>query len=319
MNNFYELIKQSGRICISGHIRPDGDCIGACTAVYNYISENFKEDNKKIDVYVESISDSFMFLSGIDKFILTYPDVERYDLFISLDCGSIDRLGEAQKYFIQSSKTICIDHHISNTKYGDINIVEPDASSTCELLYTLFDKDKISFNTAEPLYLGIVHDTGVFKHSNTKRRTMEIAGALIEKGISPSKIIDGTFYEKTHLQNQILGRCLLESFTVLNGKIIISYVTKKTQDFYCTTHFDFEGVIDQLRITKGVEVALFLIEEKTGTYKVSMRSNGIVDVSKIAVFFGGGGHVKAAGCSIDGRLHDIINNITIGIEHQLLE
>jgi len=195
--------------------------------------------------------------------------------------------------------------------------VVSDSSSTCEVLFDLFDIEKISKATAEALYLGIVHDTGVFKHSNTTEKTMAIAGKLITLGATPNKIIDETFYQKTFVQNQVLGRCLLESILLLDGKIIVSSISKRAQNFYNVAPSDLDGVIDQLRITKGVEAAIFLREDNVQEYKVSMRSNGIVDVSKIAVFFGGGGHILAAGCSMKGSLHDVINNLTIGIEHQL--
>ncbi|MDK2809125.1 MAG: bifunctional oligoribonuclease and phosphatase NrnA, partial [Clostridiales bacterium] len=201
--------------------------------------------------------------------------------------------------------------------FGKHNILEPKRSSTCELLFSLMEEDKISKETAKALYLGIVYDTGVFKHSNTTIDTMQAAGKLIDKGVPFSKIIDETFYQKTYLQNQILGRCLLESFLLLDGKVIASCVERRILDFYGATAEDMDGIVDQMRVTKGVEVALFAYEIASGEYKVSMRSNGLVDVNKIAVYFGGGGHIKAAGCTLKGRYHDVITNITGHIESQL--
>ena len=240
-----------------------------------------------------------------------------YDVFLSLDCGSPDRLGAAEPAFEAAKQTISIDHHISNTKFAETNHVFADASSTCEVLYREMEPEKISLATAECLYVGIVHDTGVFKHSNTSKETMLIAAELLDKGIASSKIIDETFYQKTYIQNQILGRCLLESVLVLDGKVIFSSVSQKTQELYGNQPSDLSGVIDQLRITKGVEVAILLREEGSQVYKVSLRSNNDVDVSKIAVAFGGGGHVKAAGCTMTGSLHDVVNNLTKHIEYQL--
>lgn len=315
----FEAIEQAETIGIAGHIRPDGDCIGSCLAFYNYIIEQYNQNAKKqVHLYLENCPKEFLFLTNSDKIDTSYGEkAQPYDLFFSLDSSSIDRLGPAQSYFSQAKQTFCIDHHISNTKFADKNIVFPEASSTSEVVYDLLEESKISKAVAECIYLGIVHDTGVFKHSNTKERTMVIAGRLISMGAQPAKIIDETFYQKTYIQNQILGRCLLESILVMDGKVIVSYIGKKMQEFYNVEPDDLSGVIDQLRVTKGVEVAIFLKEEKTQEYKVSMRSNGIVDVSKIAVFFGGGGHIKAAGCTMQGSLHDVINNLTSGIEHQL--
>lgn len=318
MKDLKNLLKDAKRIGITGHIRPDGDCVGSNVGLYEYLMENYNKDGSKvIDMYLEDVPEEFKFLVGVDKVQQDYPDAKPYDLFFALDCGSLDRLGQAQKYAMEAKKVINIDHHISNTGFADTTIILPDASSTCEVLFGLFDEELIPTSAAVALYLGIVHDTGVFKHSNTSEKTMRIAGKLISLGAQPSKIIDETFYQKTYIQNQILGRCLLESMLVLDGKIIIGSISKKEQDFYGVVPSDLDGIIDQLRVTKGVEVAIFVREEGTQEYKVSMRSNGIVDVSKIAVFFGGGGHVKAAGCNMKGSYHDVLNNLTIGIEHQL--
>lgn len=210
-----------------------------------------------------------------------------------------------------------MDHHISNQGFGDLKIIDADASSTCEILCDIFDEKKISFDTAQCLYLGIVHDTGVFKHSNTTRKVMEIAGRLIEKGVRPDFIIDETFYKKTYIQNQILGRALMESILLLDGKIIFSVIKQKDMKFYGIESDDLDGIIDQLRVTEGVECALFLYEKAEGQFKVSLRSNGKVDVRKIAENFGGGGHIKAAGCTVEGNVRDIVNNITPFIEQQI--
>ncbi len=315
MYNFTQLIENANSIGISGHIRPDGDCTGSCLGLFRYLQENFGQ--KQIDLYLEPFSEEFNFLADSQKVKHEVPEKKEYDLYISLDCGSPDRLGMAEALFYQAKSTVNIDHHISNTCFGDFNLVEAFKSSTCEVLFGLMEPEKISKETAEALYLGIVHDTGVFKHSCTGEDTMRIAGKLISLGARPEYIIDHTFYEKTYLQNQILGRCLLESFLVLEGKVILSCVDRKTMEFYGAKSLDFDGVIDQLRVTKGVEVAVFAYETDTQEYKVSMRSNGEVNVSKIAVFFGGGGHVKAAGCTLKGSRHDVMSNIIAHIDNQL--
>lgn len=315
MTNILQEIEDAKSIGISGHVRPDGDCIGSCVALYNYLINNSRE--KEIDVYLEMVPDSFSFLKDTDKINVNYNKEIIYDLFISLDCGSLDRLGLAEKYFNEAKRTINIDHHISNTLFAKENHLIPEASSTCEVLFDLFEEDKIDYFTAEALYLGIVHDTGVFKHSNTTKKTMTIAGKLIDKGILFSKIIDESFFQKTYVQNQILGRCLLESMLILDGKCIISTLSKTVMEFYGATSEDLDGIIDQLRITQGVEVAIFIYEVDNLVFKVSMRSNEQVNVNKIATYFGGGGHIKAAGTTMHGNKYDVINNLTTHIESQL--
>ncbi|MDO5522192.1 MAG: bifunctional oligoribonuclease/PAP phosphatase NrnA [bacterium] len=317
MANILDKISSAISIGIAGHVRPDGDCVGSCMAMFLYLSKRWPE--KKVDVYLEMVPEVFHYMKGIHNVHTDYNAPCEYDVFISLDCGDEERLGAALPLYQAAKHTINIDHHISNTNYGDENYVLPDASSTCETMYSLLDKEYIDKDIATALYTGIVHDTGVFKHSNTSKNTMVVAGELLAYDIEFSKIIDESFYQKTYMQNQLLGRCLTESILVLDGKCIISTISKEIMDFYGARPKDIDGIIDQLRVTKGVEVALLLHETGNQQYKVSMRANGDVDVSKIAVYFGGGGHVKAAGCTMTGTSHDVINNITRLIYQQLQE
>ncbi len=320
MNKIDAEVIGAKRIAIAGHVRPDGDCIGSCTALYLYLSQNSKKLGlEKVDVYLEPFGNEFRILTGVDDIKHVYNTDETYDTFISLDCGSIDRLGNALTFYNTAKKTINIDHHISNQGFALVNHVVADASSTCEVLFTLMEEKDINREVASALYVGIIHDTGVFKHSNTSEQTMNIAGKLISKGIDFSTLIDESFYAKTYVQNQILGRCLMESMLVLGGKVVFASLSRKMLDFYEATTADLDGIIDQLRVTKGSEVAIFIYETSPHEFKVSMRSNGEVNVSKIAVYFGGGGHIKAAGCTLHGSVHDVINNITAHIEAQLKE
>ena len=314
LEGLWKRIAEADRIGICGHVRPDGDCIGSCLGFYNYILYRF---GKEADVYLEEVSPEFLFLNGSDKVITDYPDADKYDVFLALDSGDTERLGDGYKYFKDAEYTYCFDHHPTNTGYANENMIVPTDAATAELLATVFGEDNIDINTANCLYLGIVHDTGVFKHSNVTRKTMEIAGMLIEKGVIPGDIIDKTFYEKTYVQNQILGRCLMESILLMDGKIIVSYVPSEVQKLYGITNNDMGGIIDQLRVTKGVEVAILLKEGKKREWKVSLRSNAIVDVSKISVMFNGGGHVRAAGCTMYGSVHDCVNSLTKEISKQI--
>jgi len=163
----------------------------------------------------------------------------------------------------------------------------------------------------------MAHDTGVFQYSSTTPETMRIAGELMKTGFPFSRIIDESFYQKTYLQNQVMGRVLAESILLQDGKCIVGYLKKKDMDFYGVEGKDLEGIVSQLRLTAGVEVAIFVYEMSPQVFKVSLRSNGKVDVSQVAQFFGGGGHMRAAGCDISGTVYDVINNITAQTEKQL--
>jgi len=304
-------------VAISGHIRPDGDCTGACLAVRNYILENYPA--VQADVYLEMINPKFLFLKGADEVITDDPQDKAYDLFISLDASDKERLGGARRIFDKATRTLCIDHHITNPGFAEVNEIHPEASSTCELVFELLEEERISRETAEALYVGLISDTGVFQYSNTTEKTLRAAGKLISKGIPFTKIIEETFYQKTYVQNQVLGRALLESILLLDGRVIVGRIRQKDMEFYGVGPADLEGIVSQLRVTEGVEVAIFLYETGNQEYKVSLRSNGPVDVSAVCAYFGGGGHVKAAGCTMHGTLHDVINNLMLPIENQLQE
>ena len=317
MNILEEKLLSAKKVAITGHVNPDGDCIGSVLAIYNYISTVYPEI--KLSAYLEEFSDKFIFLKNSENIKQSVEEDEEFDLLICVDSADIQRLGFSEVLLQKSKESINIDHHVTNTKFTDETCLEADASSTAEVIYTLLNKEKIDKAVAECLYTGMVHDTGVFRYSCTSPKTMRIAADLMEKGIDYTTIVDESFYEKSYLQNQILGRTLLESILILDGKCIFSYVNRKMMNFYEVTKKDLDGIIEQLRQTRGVEVAIFLYEVETQKYKVSLRSKTKVDVSKIAAFFGGGGHVRAAGCTMDGTVHDIVNNISMHIEQALLK
>ena len=309
------ILEGKTRAAISGHVRPDGDCIGSCLGLYLYLKEQYPHIHT--DVYLEEIPGAYRMIKGTDEVKSQIPEGEVYDVFFCLDCGDKERLGFSAPLFEAAKETVCIDHHVSNEAFADQNHIVPDASSTSELVFTLLDKEKISKEAAEALYMGIVHDTGVFQYSCTSPETMEIAAELMRKGINGSEIIDKTYYEKTYVQNQILGRALLESMLIMDKRCIVSVIRQRSMEFFQAQPADLEGIVSQLRQTKDVEVAIFLHEVEPQKYKVSLRSKNKVDVSVIAKHFGGGGHVRAAGVTMKGSSHDVINNITARIALQL--
>lgn len=317
MSRLTEMIQNAATIAVVGHVRPDGDCVGSCLAVCNYIREQYPE--KTVQVYLEKPPVKFGYLNYFDDISQDTDTGKTYDLCICLDSGDRERLGNYGVYLDTARESICLDHHITNVGYAQENFVLAGVSSTCEVLCQFLDLDKISRNTAECIYTGILHDTNVFKNSNTTAKTMEMAGVMMDKGIEFARIIDESFYKKTYVQNQILGRALLESVTFLDGKCIFSVVRRKDMDFYGVDSSDLDGIVDQMRVTDGVEVAIFLHETENHVYKISMRSNTIVDVSKVATYFGGGGHIRAAGCTMNGSVHDVINNLSGHIEKQIKE
>ncbi len=263
-----KMLMQAGSIAVGGHIRPDGDCVGSCMGLYRYIRDNYPD--KKTDVYLEEIPEPFKFLEDTKDIRHSIEEGQTYDLFVCMDCGDKDRLGFSVPLFEGAKNTFCIDHHISNGSFAENNYIVPDASSASELAFGLMDKDKVSRKAAEALYLGIVHDTGVFQYSCAGPSTFEAAAELLKKGIDAPGIIRDTYYVKTYAQNQILGRALMESILFLDGKCIVSYIRKSTMDFYKVTPKELDGIVSHLRNTEGVHVAVFMYELEPEVYKISL-------------------------------------------------
>lgn len=317
--NIQDFLSDVKTVAIFGHVRPDGDCVGSTLALYNYITDNFP--NIKVQVYLERFPESYKILNGADKAqpLFEGSSDQPYDAAFLLDTPSFERVGASGAEAIKAARKTCnIDHHISNPlNLCDLNIVKPDASSACEVLFDQLDPSKISVRTASCLYLGIVHDTGAFKFSNTGKHTMEVVGALIEKGIDFARIVNETYYTRTYKQTLITGHVLSHCKLALEGKVVHAYVTPETMKEFDVTPVDLSNVIDTLREVSGTEVALFLYPVN-GKYKISLRSNYVVDVNAIAKAFGGGGHTRAAGGDTDLPPDDAIRKILELVEKQLI-
>lgn len=302
-------------VAIAGHIKPDGDCTGSTLALYNYIKNNYPDIYVRL--YLEPIPNLFKFLKRADEIVSDFSEDAQYDLFFSLDCGDGGRLGGAIRYFDAAAKTVCIDHHISNQSFADLNYIVPEASSTSELVFGLLNEEKITKEIAECLYVGIIHDTGVFQYSCTSSRTMNIAGRLMDKGINYPDIVDKTFFEKTYEQNRILGTALLKAQRHFDDRCISSIITAQDMADCNALPKHLEGIVSHLRSTKGVDVAILIYENEDGQYKVSMRTNGAVDVAEVCVRHGGGGHVRAAGATMAGDPGDILRTLLEEVKEQL--
>lgn len=308
-------MKDVQSVVISGHVKPDGDCIGSVLALYNYLGKNYPEI--ETDVYLEESSGTFRFLKGFDKINSRYDKEQTYDLFIALDCSTRERLGEAEKYFETAGHTLCLDHHVSNEGYADENYIYGDMSSACEVLYGFLDPEKLDKAIAECLYTGIVTDTGVFKYSSTSPDTMRIAAALMEFGLNTNWIIDEAFYAKSWNENRILGYALTKSVLDADGQIVYSVLSQEEMERFGVTTKNMEGIVSQLRLTRGVTCAFFMYECGPCQYKVSFRTDDPVDGNVLASIFGGGGHVRASGCTVCGEPEDCLEAILIEARKQV--
>jgi phosphoesterase RecJ-like protein len=304
-----DIARNSDNIYITGHVNPDGDCIGAVLAMAMLL----EEDGILAKVVLEKVSEVYDFLP-IEKYVISEVN-EDIDLLITLDCGDESRVLD----FLKTSNTLInIDHHKSNNFFGKYNHVVVDTSSTCEIIYNMIDdKSKITKEIATSLYTGIVYDTGCFKHSNTSRNTHLIAGELIKFEFDFTEIINRLLYYKTvtalKARSIAVGNMKLHN----DNKVITSFITLNDMKKLNAGKESTEGIVQMLNEIKGIECAVFAYEIDDDSYKVSLRSKGMIDVCKVAGIFGGGGHVKASGCSIKGNSTTVLNTVLAEINNQL--
>ena len=288
--------------------------MGSTLGVYNYIRKYYPDG---CAIYLERFN-IFKFLNFSSEIRSDYEESVVFDLFIAMDCGDEKRLGNAARYFQEAKHTACIDHHVSNQSFAEENYIFPDASSTCELICELLDTEKITKEIAECLYTGMVTDTGVFQYSCTSSSTMNMAGMLMDKGIDFTKIVDEAFNQKAYNQNRAMGRrrcCFPADFVWVAEVALTSFLTLEEMHALEVLPKHMEGIVEQMRNTKDVELAVFLYENEDHTFKVSFRVNGAFDAASLAMHFDGGGHVKAAGCTVEGPAEEAIErNILAEVE-----
>ena len=298
-----ELIESSKSIGLLAHENPDGDAIGSLIAFYLIL----RDMNKDVEVIASKIPERFKYLEDIDKIVDNSQ--KNFDLVIVLDCASKKRIGQIDNIVDRASQVIVIDHHVSNTLYGDINYIEGNTSSCAQVLYYLFKEWKWNINKecGKALMTGVLTDTSGFKNDNVDKNTYLMAAKMLDVGIDIYNLQREvlTIVTKPQLELKRIALDRLEFFD--NGKIAFSYVTKKDMDSVGAMVGDHEGLVEIGRDIIGVEVSIFMREDEG--FKISLRSNGSVKVNEIAEFFDGGGHEMAAGLNIDKNLEDAKNDI----------
>ena len=294
LDNIKEEIQKAENIVIVTHESPDGDAVGSALAVYN----SLKQLNKKVDVIIPEFPETFLFLQGVDE-IKKESSCECYDLAIALDCGDIKRLNGFSNYFENAKVTINIDHHGDNKMFADYNFVNPDAPACCQVLIIVLEflGVEITKKIGECLLTGIITDTGGFKFSGTSKETFEFTSWLLGIGVNVAEIYRKVLEIKTRASFELSRRATNRLEFLENGKIAFTYITKKDEEEVNAKNGDHEGIVDIGRTVEGVEVSIFL-READGFFKGSLRSNEYVNVSDICMMFNGGGHFRAAGCSI---------------------
>lgn len=300
MNLAKEKILQSKKICIASHVQPDGDNLGSMLA----LGLALKKINKEVYmVQTDPVPVDFMFLPG-SKEIKELKNYDNIDLFIALDSSDEERLGHNKELIEKSDFVINIDHHISNTNYGDINIVDSKSGSTAELIFKMIKllEIEIDKDIGTCIYTGISTDTGNFMYENTRPETHLVAAELLEIGID-KKSINLNIYQNKSLEKTKLFIKTLENLEIyLDNRVAIVQVTRDILSETGAKMEDTNGIISFIRDIENIEVAIMLKEFGENEVKVSMRSKEYIDVSEVCSKFDGGGHKRAAGCTIENSL-----------------
>lgn len=292
-NKAWQLIEKSQNIVLASHKNPDGDAIGSTLGLYPVL----KKMGKKITIFniTKDISPKFDFLSNFHKIKCDFP--KKCDLLIAFDCGHFDRLGiERGDYPL-----INIDHHKSNTYFGDINLVDGDAPSSSAVVFKMLKENRIEIgkDCANALYTALVEDTGFFSYESVNKNVFDIASQMVKAGADPF-FVAKNIKERNSLAKMRLTALFIDSLRLYkNATIACGLVTQEMFNKTGAFRSDAEYLCNLARSLSTVELSILYIEEKNGKYKVSLRSKDIVDVSKIAVKFSGGGHKRSAGFETD--------------------
>lgn len=312
MDRAIKIIKDNDNIFIASHINPDGDNIGSILA----LGLALKKVNKNVIVLKSDIIPSdYEFLPGVNMIQDYTQDLGPIDVFISLDSSDEDRLGDNKLLLDNAKHIINIDHHISSTMFGDINIVDSKAAATGELVHDFIKKMEIDLDIyiATNLYTAISTDTGKFSYESVTSNTHRIVAELIDTGIDFNNININLYENMSMERTNLFINAISTLNTYENNSIATVKVTQEMLRESGAKMEDTEGIVGFIRKISSVEVACLLKELEEEDIKISLRSKKNVDVASICEYFNGGGHVRAAGCSIYSNIYEaekiIVNKI----------
>lgn len=306
--NLDDIIKSSKKILLLSHVNPDGDTLGSMCAMYSMIYNRFKI---KVDMNVVSnIPFNYKFLPNIGLAERYFDQSLVYDLVITLDVAAIDRVRDSKIFFDKAKVTVNIDHHKTNPKFGDYQLIEPEASSTGEVLYNYFKKNgwKLDKDSAVCLYTAIMTDTGNFRFENTTANVFRAVADLVEAGANPNLLYKYCYETKSKNLVMFQNYCVNKAEFLNDNKIAYTTVYKKDLEKFSAGDDYTDGIAETLRAIDTTEVSFVVKEVDSKTTKVSMRSKHL-DVAKICTEFGGGGHTFAAGCTIKASVKDSVEKL----------
>lgn len=298
VDNILEEIKRAKTIVILTHENPDGDAVGSSLAMYMALQKMEKE----VDLVIPELPRVYAFLPKAEE-AKKEGSTEPYDLAIALDSATIKMLNGWSNYFETAKVKVVIDHHGTNTMYGDYNYVNPASPACAQILITILEYFGIEIDKeiGTAILTGIITDTGGFQYQSTTPETFEFAAELLKKGVNVSNIYKKVMNTKSKANFELRKRAIERMEFIEEGKISFTYITMQDEQEVKAEAGDHEGIVEEGRAIEGVEVSIFLRETEKG-YRVSLRSNDYLNVSDVCLMFGGGGHVHAAGCTITQSL-----------------
>ncbi len=315
MDELVDHLKKSRRVLLASHANPDGDAIGSLVAMGLVLEALGKETLLYNASLIPAV---YRFLPMVDRVVRRIEDPSRFDTAVVLDCGNLKRIGDGAEEVGRIPVIVNIDHHITNTGFGDFQLVDPAACATAEILWRLLGRlgAKLNDSIASAIYTGILTDTGSFRFSNTNRAAFAICNELVGLGVEPyvvAKHVYGTYsLGRIKLLNLALDSIELSP----NGRLSMMTLTRQMLAETGTRPEDVDGLINYARSIRDVKVAALIQEKPNGDarpdglrYHVSLRSDGSVDVADFAATYGGGGHASAAGYSVEGRLPGIKSDL----------
>lgn len=324
LNELISILPKDEHVYITGHVHPDGDCLGASLGLYQVLQNN----NIDVTVILEERPEVYNYLSGFsainDYFEYSNKKSEilnsRYTLIV-MDSGDLTRIEPIVELFDNASTTVNIDHHASNAYFADYNYVDTSSSSTCEMVGSLIgltdgDKTQLTKEISECLYTGLIYDTGVFKHSNTRFETHIVAAYLVETGIDHTWITNHCFFTRSLKAVKATNLALSNLEMSENNKMVSTVITVEELDKYHLVKSDTEAIVNILNEIEGVLASVFFLELEPNHFKVSFRSNSEMNVCEVAKIFGGGGHIKASGCSVTGKVSEVKEKVLKELDHE---
>lgn len=306
-----DVIGKSRRLLVVTHVNPEGDAMGSLFGMTLALRKAGKE---AVCYMEEPVPEPFGFLPGSETAVHALENEAPFDATIAVDCGELDRLGAGFVAFKDRGVLINLDHHISNDNFGDLNVVLPEHSSAGEVVYDLLTEAgmEVGLDVATNLYVAILTDTGCFRYSSATAESFEKAAALVRLGIKPQEISTLVFESNPVRKYKLLAMVLATldaDAGGVGGRVATVYMTDKMLEETGSSRSDADGFVNYTRSIKGVEVGVMLREAGPGKVKVSLRSKPPVDVAAVAGEFGGGGHVNAAGCTVDGTIEEAMEKV----------